>query len=88
MLWAIILVGADKIATLMPKQLEDTKWLKRRHNSKKDRQNNDHKKQDKKTNNDQSNTTQKSKDYPTRTPLQKTKTKTKTGCELFLRIQN
>ena len=48
---------------------EDTKWLIRSRQSKKDRQHNGQKKNDKGTNNYVQNITHKSKDRVTRTPL-------------------
>ena len=50
-------------------KLDDTKVVIRSRKSKKNRQYNDHKKVDKKTNNDLQNTTQKTKNLGTRTPL-------------------
>ena len=51
--------------------LEDTKRVIRIHKSKKNRQHNGLKKKDKRTNNDLQNTTHKTKDRATRTPLEK-----------------
>jgi len=51
--------------------LEDTKRVIRIHKSKKNRQHNGLKKKDKRRNNDLQNTTQKTKDRATRTPLKK-----------------
>ena len=51
--------------------LEDTKRVIRIRKSKKNRQRNGQKKKDKRTNNDLQNTTQKTKDRATRTPLKK-----------------
>jgi len=50
-------------------EFEDTKVVIRICKSKKDGQHNDQKKRDKRTNNDLQNTTQKTKDRVTRTPL-------------------
>ena len=51
----------------MREMFEDTKWVIKIRNSKKDRQKNGQKKKDKRTNNDLQNTTQKTKDRVTRT---------------------
>ena len=50
-------------------EFEDTKGVFRSHKSKKNRQHNDQKKKDKRSNNDLQRSTQKTKDYATRTSL-------------------
>jgi hypothetical protein len=61
---SVTLVCFDK----WQEEFEDTKGVIRIHKSKKDRQYNSQKKKDKRTNNDLQSTTQKTKDWVTRTP--------------------
>ena len=61
----------------MQEKIEDTKWVIRSSQSKKDRQHNGQQKKDKRTNTYLQNTTQKTKDWVTRTSP---KTESKFGC--------